>query len=51
MKELLIDLEKLPRKVSGIRIRVSRRGMLSAAADAAEERIRSQEGIDRESVV
>lgn len=45
MKELLIDLEKLPRKISGIRIRVSRRGMLSAAADAAEERIRSQEGI------
>ena len=40
----LIDTDHLPKPSSEMKIRVSRRGMLSAAADAAEEKIRSQEG-------
>ncbi len=41
----LIDLDTISRKPYSMKIRVSRRGVLSAAADAAEERIRNREGI------
>ena len=42
--KMLIDLNHLPEMDSGMKIKVSRRGFLSAAADAAEERKRSRDG-------
>ena len=45
MMKMLIDLEHLPIKHTPMKIRVSRRGMLTAAADAAEERLRSSQGL------
>ncbi len=43
--KLLIDLDHLPKVTHSMKIRVSRRGMLSAAADAAEEKLRSSHGL------
>ena len=43
--KLLIEMDHLQKPASSMKIRVSRRGMLSAAADAAEERLRSQKGM------
>ena len=41
----LIDLDDLSAPPAQMKIRVSRRGMLSAAADRAEERRRSRDGL------
>ncbi len=43
--KVLIETDHLKKPASSMKIRVSRRGMLSAAADAAEERLRSQKGM------
>ena len=45
MKKPLIDSEHFPETVGEMKIRVSRRGMFSAAADAAAERKRSRAGL------
>lgn len=42
--KMLIDLDHLPEPGTPMKIRVSRRGLLSAAADAAEERRRRLNG-------
>ncbi len=41
----LIDTDRLPDQNMEMKIKVSRRGVLTAAADAAEERLRSQQGL------
>ena len=41
----LIDLDDLSGPGEQMRIRVSRRGLITAAAEAAEERKRSREGL------
>lgn len=41
----LIDLDNLPEPPSQMKIRVSRRGLFRAAADLAEERKRSRDGL------
>ena len=43
--KILIETDHLQKPSSSMKIRVSRRGVLSAAADAAEERMRSQSGM------
>ena len=43
--KMLIETDRLHKPSSSMKIRVSRRGMLSAAADAAEERLLSQKGM------
>ena len=43
--KMLIELDHLPQKTHSMKIRVSRRGMLTAAADAAEERLRTSQGL------
>ena len=43
--KMLIEMDHLQKPAPSMKIRVSRRGMLSAAADAAEERLRSQKGL------
>lgn len=43
--KVLIETDHLKKPASSMKIRVSRRGMLSAAADAAEERLRSRKGM------
>ena len=43
--KMLIELDHLPKKSYSMKIRVSRRGMLAAAADAAEERLRTSQGM------
>ena len=45
MKKPLIDPNHFPEAVGAMKIRVSRRGMFSAAADAAAERKRSRAGL------
>lgn len=45
MKKPLIDPEHFPEAVGEMKIRVSRRGMFSAAADAAAEQRRSRAGL------
>ena len=45
MKKPLIDTDHFPEAVGAMKIRVSRRGMFSAAADAAAERKRSRAGL------
>lgn len=40
----LIDTDHLPDPADDMTIRVSRRGMMAAAADAAEEKLRSSQG-------
>ena len=40
----LIDLEHLSAPADAMKIKVSRRGMMAAAADAAEEKLRSSRG-------
>ena len=45
MKKPLIDPDHFPEAVGEMKIRVSRRGMFSAAADAAVERKRSRAGL------
>ena len=42
--KLLIDLDHPEAPASSMKIKVSRRGMMSAAADAAEEKLRSSRG-------
>ena len=41
---MLIETDHLPKPDASLKIRVSRRGILTAAADAAEERLRSRQG-------
>ena len=43
--KMLIETDHLQKPGASMKIRVSRRGLLSAAADAAEERMRSQKGM------
>ena len=42
--KMLIDLDRLPERYDAMRIKVSRRGMFTAAAEAAEEKARSSQG-------
>ena len=42
--KMLIDLDHLEAPASSMKIRVSRRGVMTAAADAAEEKLRSSHG-------
>lgn len=42
--KMLIDLKHLPKQTAEIKIKVSRRGIFTAAVDAAEEKSRSSQG-------